>query len=321
MDIRRADPIFILGVMPRSGTNFLWDLLRLHPGCAPARDPIREDFFLQESDLLVRYSAAVRAWWDPIWGEFGADLPDRLHEALGEGLISFLWVDRERRLLAKTPSVRNLDRFFTFFPSARLLILVRDGRSVAQSCMATFGWDLDTAARRWREAADEIRRFDGAHQELHSRYRVVRYEDLVDDLTGTLSGVLDFLELDRDAYEFGAAAQLPVRGSSAYFGPDRASVHWEPIEKDAGFDPKERWRSWTPRTRQRFDWIAGEQLRHFGYGRSALPGGIRQSVWQTLLDRRWQAATASRRLAYRLRVRVGTASRPLRQRLGLIRGA
>ena len=37
------------------------------------------------------------------------------------------------------------ERFFAFFPCARLLILVRDGRSVVQSAVDTFGWDFDTA--------------------------------------------------------------------------------------------------------------------------------------------------------------------------------
>ena len=41
--------------------------------------------------------------------------------------------------MTKSPSVAHLDRFFAFFPRARLLILVRDGRSVAQSAIDTFG--------------------------------------------------------------------------------------------------------------------------------------------------------------------------------------
>ena len=144
--LSRPDPIFILGIMPRSGTNFLWDLLRLHPQCAPGRSPIAEDFFLEHSDHLVEYVNQVQAAWDPLWGEFESRIEDRLAAALGEGLVSFLWVKRDRRLLAKSPSVRNLHRFFTFWPDARLVILIRDGRSVVQSCMRTFGWDFDLAA-------------------------------------------------------------------------------------------------------------------------------------------------------------------------------
>jgi Sulfotransferase family len=318
--VQRADPIFILGVTPRSGTNFLWDLLLLHPSCGPARSPIREDFFLEHADLLLAYTSAVRQWWDPAWGVFPDDLPDRFHEALGDGLISFLWVDRKRRLLTKSPSVRNVDRFFTFFPGARLLILVRDGRSVVQSCMATFGWDFDTAARRWARAADEIRRFDEQHRHCGLPYRIIRYEDLVEDLDTTLSGILEFLELDREVFDFQAAARLPVRGSSVHFGPGRDSVHWEPVERDATFDPRSRWLAWVPELHQRFDWIAGPQLRHFGYDQAPPPPrDARQVLRHHLLDWRWQTTVAARSLVFRSRVRLGTASRPLRRRLGLIR--
>jgi protein-tyrosine sulfotransferase len=316
----RADPIFVLGILPRSGTNFLWDLLLLHPSCGPARAPIREDFFLEHADLLQAYTSSVVKWWDPAWGTFADDLPDRLHEAIGEGLISFLWVDRERRLLTKSPSVRNVGKFFTFFPQARLLILIRDGRSVVQSCQATFGWDFDTAARRWATAADEILHFEDHHNHQGLRYRVVRYENLVDDLDTTLAGVLDFLELDRAAFDFAAAARLPVRGSSAYFGPGRDSVHWEPVAPDATFDPRARWRSWPPELHERFDWIAGAQLRALGYDQELpLARSARHVARHHLLDWRWETGQAARSAAFRLRVRLGTASRPLRQKLGLVR--
>ena len=133
VDMDSADPIFIHGVLPRSGTNFLWDLLLLHPDCARAQEPVKEDLFLDRSDHLVRFVDAVRARWDPRWGTFAAELPDRLYRSIGDGLVSFLWTDRQRRLVTKSPSVVHLELFFAFFPCARLLILVRDGRSVVQS--------------------------------------------------------------------------------------------------------------------------------------------------------------------------------------------
>src|SRR4029450_11031710 len=123
------------GILPRSGTNFLWDLLLIHPDCTRARTPVNEDLFLDHSDDLVAFVSTVRAAGDPIWGTFGPDTTDRLYAAIGDGLLSFLWTDQDRRLLSKSPSVRHLDRFFSFFPRARLLILVRDGRAVLQSAM------------------------------------------------------------------------------------------------------------------------------------------------------------------------------------------
>jgi hypothetical protein len=318
--MEKADPIFILGIMPRSGTNYLMDLLCMHPRCAPASSPVQENFFLEPSDHLLAYTRDVRARWDPMWGAFDDELMRRFHESLGDGLLSFLWGERDRRLVAKTPSVQHIDRFFTFFPRARLLILVRDGRSVVQSCMSTFGWDFDRAARSWVAAADEIRRFQGKQRTENERYLLVRYEDLLDDLNGSLSDILRFAGLDQDAFDFVAAADLPVRGSSAYFGPGRTSVHWEPVPKGPDFDPRERWRSWSPEMHERFEWIAGRQLSDYGYASSA-DGirGARKMLRHRIMDGRWRAKTAVKRGAYRARVRLGTASRSLRERLGLIR--
>ena len=43
-------PIFILGIMPRSGTNFLHQLITLHPACVSS--PVWEDFLIYPAPLL-----------------------------------------------------------------------------------------------------------------------------------------------------------------------------------------------------------------------------------------------------------------------------
>jgi Sulfotransferase family len=304
-----ADAIFILGVTPRSGTNYLYDLLCSHPGCAPGREPIHEDLFLDHAHLLWAYTSAVAGAWDPAWGVFEEDLPDKLHRAIGEALISFLWVDRDHRLVTKSPSVRNLDRFFTLFPDARLLILMRDGRSVVQSAMATFGWSFDTAAHLWAQGAEEIQRFDEGHRGASLPYRIIRYEHLIDDLEPTLGKILDFLELDRESFDFEAARRLPVRGSSAFPVPGRSAVSWEPVAKDAAFAPTQRWRAWEPALHERFEWIAGASLRHFGYERVIQrPSARWWPVGQRLRDWRWRSGRFARRVGYWSQRRLAAAA-------------
>lgn len=320
IDVTRADPIFIHGILPRSGTNFLCDLLLLHPDCARGQEPVREDLFLDHSDHLAAFAEEVRAAWDPIWGSFGADLPDRLYAGIGAGLVSFLWTDRDRRLVTKSPSVRHLDRFFRFYPWARLLVLVRDGRSVVQSGMDTFGWDFDRGCRAWSAAADEIRRFERTERARADRWRIVRYEDLLDGTEEQLRSIFEFLQLDAARYDFDAARRLPVRGSSA-FGREGRRVHWALVEKDASFAPKERWRSWSAGQFERFEWLAGDALRHFGYEAPSPRRSIARALKHVILDCRSSAARTARWTIYRARVRVGTASRPLRRRLGLVREA
>ena len=308
-------PIFIQGILPRSGTNFLWDLLLLHPDCAPPVNPVREDFFLDRSDHLVAFAASVQSAWDPRWGEFSAELRERLQASLGIGLLSFLRVDNSRRLVVKNPSVHHLDRFFDFFPAARLLVLVRDGRSVTQSCMDTFGWSFERGARAWAHAADEIQRFQVTHAATADRWQLVRYEDLLDDLENRLPSILRFLDLDASRYDMESARRLPVRGSSVFFGQGRSSVHWDPVQKDGSFAPKERWRRWPAHLLDRFEWIAGDQLRAFGYEVSRLPRPRPTVVKHLLLDLGWTA-----RLHARIgRAHLGAPLRPLRRRLGLLK--
>jgi protein-tyrosine sulfotransferase len=320
-DIRQADPIFIHGIMPRSGTNYLWQLLLQHPACGPGREPIREDFFLECSDHLTSFVADAKERWDPIWGTVDDATLAELLRSLGDGLVSYLWVDRERRLVAKTPSVERLDRFFALFPDARLIVLVRDGRSVVQSCISTFGWDLDRAGRNWARAADEIERFETGGDVPTDRYLRVRYEDLLDDFDASIARVLSVAGLDPDGFDLEAARSLPVRGSSSYFGTGHGSVHWDPVPKGADFDPRKRWSSWPRPMHERFDWIAGAQMRRLGYD-DDLRGPVEdpaERARQRLLDWRWMTRSVVRSATFRARVRVGTASRPLRERLGIAR--
>lgn len=309
------DPIFILGIMPRSGTNHLMDLVCLHPEVAPGRSPVMEDFFVENSNHLVRYTSEVRASWDPIWGEFPQDVEADILRSLGDGLISFLWVDRSRRLVTKSPSVRNVGRFHQLFPEARLVVLIRDGRSIVQSCIDTFGWDFDTAAHRFSDAAKELLTSSVANGST-TECLVVRYEDLVTDMHATMIGVLDYAGLAPDRFDFSAAAALPVRGSSSHLGPGRTSVHWEPVPRDASFRPLERWRSWDEGKLARFEWIAGQEARALGYEVTAQ--GVDRIAVHRLLDLRWHGKRWGRRAIYRLRRRLGPWSRPARNRLRVL---
>ena len=282
-------PIFILGILPRCGTNYLSDLLCRHPDCgSPA--PIWEDFLVGHADLLARYVDTVHGRWDPRWGvEEGAC--DRLASHLGSGLVTFLAERTEAtRVVTKTPRVDNLERFFTFLPDARLLILVRDGRAILESGVKTFGWYRDSALRKLAEAARTILDFDTANRDspCRDKYRIVRYEDLWTNLENELHAILTFLDLDVSAYDFRAATQLPVRGSSTLPQRGSSAVHWEPVERTSEFDPMSRFRHWGRAKHERFNWVAGRYLEPFGYEETRFTSNRwLWSVWNVILDLRW----------------------------------
>ena len=301
-------PIFILGIAPRSGTNYLHDLIRLHPECEPQSSVLEEDFLVANAPLLLRYVESVSRFWKKKWGD--GELAQERHllcAKIGEGLSSFLYAQldqrknpalppalsgQRRRLVTKTPHVTNLELFFEVFPSAPLLILVRDGRSVVESTAKTFSKPYGYAAREWTSSAEEIVTFKRRHPEAN--YLLIRYEDLYQNVESELRRIFLFLGLDPDTYDYTGAVDLPVRGSCAVrdqtSGPDRdfwvaEGVHWNPTPKPAGFNPLVRWRDWSRAKHERFNWIAGRYMLAFDYSCQHYAGShMRWSAWNAACD-------------------------------------
>ena len=310
-------PVFIVGLTPRTGTNYLWDLVCVHPACAPGREPIREDFFLEHAHLLATFVRDVSSKWDPAWGIVSEETLAELHARIGTALLDFLSTAEDRRLVTKNPSVVGIDRVFAFFPTAQLIVLVRDGRAVVESCVRTFGWDVDLAARRWAAAASIAMRFLNGRATDDPAVRLVRYEDLVADPRSQMTKLLSFLDLDVAEYDFSAAERLPVRGSSVFLG-GQAEVHWDPVERTADFDPLRRWADWSAEQHRRFAWLAGRQQVALGYPlNDSVPATAAARARQRLASARWGTRRGVDLTVYRLRGWLGPLTRPLRKRVGL----
>ena len=222
--------------------------------------------------------------------------------ALGATLADFAGreIDAERPVL-KSPSVRNVRLFFELFEDAALLVLVRDGRSVVESGMRSFDWDFETAVRDWVAAADVVIDFRRQMGDRPLPWALVRYEDLVTDLRSELTSALVAVGLDPGDYDFEAAGALPVKGSSTFRGGE-GDVHWAPVDRTGDFRPLERWTDWPRSLHERFNWLAGEQLRRLGYEPTvAADGASRWRVWNQWRDVSW----AARRFHGKVRRRLG----------------
>ena len=104
-------PIFILGISQRSGTNYLNNLMLQHPDCAAPQAPIKEDYLLANARPLFDYVDDLCGTWRN-WGDTG-DMGHELSQYLGDSLVRFLesGIDQEKRLVSKTPSIKNLRSF------------------------------------------------------------------------------------------------------------------------------------------------------------------------------------------------------------------
>ncbi len=288
-----TNPIFILGILPRSGTNFFYNLLCLHPDC-DASVPIPEDHLIHGADALFNYKKAVTLHWQPMWNV--KDQEDIFLQYLGKGLVAFLNSKMEdgessvkRRVVTKTPSVRNLDYFFKLFPNAHLILLVRDGRAAVESNVKSFNSNYDTMMKHWAAAAETILRFDQVNKNRNHNYLIVKYEDLWHDGEKELRRVFSFLGLEADAYDFEAAINLPVAGSSEQQKKEDELLNWEIVEKTAAFKPVERWNQWGRALHERFNWIAGSYLTEFDYELKTYSGNrLYWTLYNYVADLRWQ---------------------------------
>lgn len=294
----KQHPIFVLGILQRSGTNYLNNLLLLHPDVKPP-GLVWEDFFLAHGDLLAGYMESVQRRWPLQWVEVvGAELgPNALLKHIGQGLVDFMEAQYRNRLVkgaypapdrtpvklvTATPSVRNLHLFFDLFPNAAPIIIVRDGRALVESGVRSFGWNYDEAMRMWADGARRIQDFCG-NPEHEGRFLLVRYEDLYTHTSEVMGKALDFLRLDHSRYDFAAAESLGVMGSSELMNSE-GRVHWKSVDKSAGFNPLARASQWGAAINSRFAWIAGNYMQALRY---EMGHTERRLAWNMLLDRNY----------------------------------
>ncbi len=293
-------PIFILGMLQRTGTNHLWDLVGLHPDVFKLT-PVFEDHLLKWSAHLDAYVDDVSAHWSPDWG-VPSDEPANLLRSIGDGIAGWMASHSERRVVTKMPSVDRAERFFDLFAECPLIVIVRDGRNVCESGVKSFGWSYERAFRRWSRAADAVL----ALQERFGhdpRLAVVRYEDVVDNPHDVMRRVLAVTGLDPDRYPFDQIERLPVRGSSSLRSDGNAKIHWAPVERAADFDPHARWQAWDDHIHRRFAAVAGDQQRALGYVCDDPDGSDPVPVRARDLVDRWNVRVRE------TRVRVGRARR------------
>ncbi|MBE9138215.1 sulfotransferase [Nodosilinea sp. LEGE 07088] len=312
-----VDVVYITGIMTRSGTNFLYNLLCLHPQCrGVAARAMAEDHFLDNFNLLDRYVSNVSSHWSrhgrlyekhPEMESVNQDLQAQLFKSIGDGLLLYLsrfgeeqgmWDDRDRpkAVVTKTPSVNHLSKFFKLFPTTRLIIIVRDGRDMVESNVKSFGSNYEFTMRRWAEAANTILKFDEQYKDskFKDNYLLIKYEDILTDLPEVMTSIFDFLDFDTSLYDFEKAQALPIFGSSENFSKtatkraDGKPTGWKVVEKSTNFQPKARWKDWPDSRKVRFYSIAAEPMQLLGYEiENCAPTNWREVLFNRILDLRW----------------------------------
>lgn len=249
------DPIFLLGCL-RSGTTLMQEVLACHPGVMVA----------DEIPLIAGTRAALPAAASRLAALDALDRP-----AIGRLRARYRQL-AAMRLGPETTTDRLVDKFalnvidlpviLRLFPEAPILFMVRDPRdaclsSVLQlmppspSTVNLLGWD--DAARFHAMITASWRRYRDA---LGLRASEVRYEALVDDLEGTLRGLLPSLGLEWHEAMRSFHKNAATRAIST---PSRSQVT-QPLNRAS----LERWRSYEPEIAA-VESILAPALRDWGY--------------------------------------------------------
>jgi len=283
---------FLLGVMPRSGTNYLANLINCHNNVAMP-GPIWEDFFISNSNKLSSFISSSFRSWNPSWDKERKIINKRLFlSCLGSGLLEYLNTQRanqddDKLLLTKTPTVRNLKNYFDVFPNNKLIILVRDGRSLIASGEKSFAWDFEKACKDWARGINTINQFMRDNAKLSNQILLVKYEDIYTDTHKEISRILNFLELEHSEYNWEEANEMGVSGSSEAVDSD-GHVSWtSKVIKSESFNPLERFNNWPQAKKNRFSWLAGNAARSLDYDIQELELSPLEKGKQVLLDVTW----------------------------------
>ncbi len=286
----RIAALFIRGIMPRSGTNFLADILGCH------HDVVRSPGNLWEF-VPFRFQADLERYIDRVSASKHARQfdPRGFLPYLGDAWLRYLAPDLgpDRVAVYKEPSVEALGSMFEMFPRSRVIFIVRDGKDIVSSqlnadfSLPPFQWwnrhhwrrtlpdeSFRIHCRAYRRAAETLIGFlESADAARHSdRFLVVKYEDLVRQPGPGIESILSWAGLPAERFDWDKFHRMPVRGSS--FLRDRDGKHdfGTGVEKpETGFQPIGRWRDWSAKRLRCYHSIAGQAARRLGYpdGRKA----------------------------------------------------
>ncbi len=269
--------LFVVGC-ERSGTTLLTVMLGRHHEIAMMPET---HFFLRvvpkEGDRPSTHEEILERYWkSPRAADIGLDAEaiklrfSRQAPTYANLFCTLLelYAERWEKPLAgeKTPfHLLRVPLILRWFPDARIVCIVRDGRDVVRSILGA-PWTAHRSTRRqawkWTKCARLARRF------LHDyprQFQVIRYEDLVLDPEMVLRRVNAFYGVDFDP------AQLDVGGSSP-----AVPAHERGWKANAVDRPDEsRISAWqhhvTESERLIMNSMMGAELRTFGYGDTELP--------------------------------------------------
>jgi hypothetical protein len=251
---------YIIGQTQRTGTNYLFNLLKKHPEITVSDQP-GEDWLLTYSSELLSYIDKTSDKWSLSWkGMNPVKRKKDLTEILRSGLINFL--NQEGIFfLTKTPSTLGIENFTVLFPELKPIIVIRDGRNTVESLVNSFNKDYVESMTQWAASGRRIRMF----LQENPNVPVIKYEDLYSNTKNVVQETFSYLGLEFDALNWDKVLNQMIVGSSQTSNKI-GEVDWrKKLKKDVDFNPNERYNNWSRRLKKNYNKICGEEAKRLGY--------------------------------------------------------
>jgi hypothetical protein len=259
--IDRKPVIILPGVMRRSGTNYIGELIGRHPNIYSYPGQVWEVPLLTTSPHLIEAQKTFISCYKRNRNKFRQT--DFL-SLFGSSFIAYLhsFVPEHQQMLIKVPNVDQIWNFTNLFPYEKLVILQRDGRDIVASTMKTWPhYDFNKACIRWQQNQELIQKLKRKSDTSHIYF--AKFEDAVFDPKTFVKDLFEKLGLDESSYPYDLIDQIPVKGSSEIRVDGK--VTWKGVKRPKSFNPTGRWHSWSERQKATFKKYSGETLIRSGY--------------------------------------------------------
>ncbi|MEL6566064.1 MAG: sulfotransferase [Pseudomonadota bacterium] len=279
-------PIFVVG-HPRSGTTLLASMLGRHPDIVSTPESLYLNIVrFQVAPVLSKGPEAVLKVIENSPMRFlvldrdilltALKALDTLSEAtvFQTVLECFRSADGKPRLLEKTPwHLRGMDDLFEWFPDARILWIMRDGRACVASLIKV-PWatsDPIVLARQW---VRNISIGKMLRDERPDQVYMVRYEELIGDPRPVMEPVMTFLGVEPSEEMFEHDREVrTVKPTETWWK--------ENVGRPLMSNRAEAWRKeMDPKLVSQLEMIMGPLLEDFGYATSedAAPSAVRNGI-------------------------------------------
>jgi hypothetical protein len=310
------NPFFIVGC-PRSGTTLLSVLLDRHSSVAVppetfffhvfsgvSRQREQPDYeWLVSQYLDDSYMSAMKLDRSKVLQrlcDYNPDHPSFFRCALEE----YAALQTKSIIGEKTAThLRWVDTIFQWYPNAKVVWIVRDGRDVVMAMMRLFHKNLRTHCCTWRMSVELGLKFQ---QKYPNKIYKIRFEDLVDNPQSELKNLGDFLGIDYQERMLDTKVYSGAVPESEMFYKERAL---KPIDRSRIGEWK---RSATPHQVHVMHSVMGNYLQQLGYENDFDYGSMSDKIWNGIAQIPFKLAFNNRvhplLQSYRLRLRSFVAN-------------